>query len=276
MADATTEIPAAAHGGLEVRRLDVAHGHTQVLFGVDLDVRPGEIVALLGTNGAGKTTMLDAIGGSLRPQGGTVRFDGRDITRSNEVETVGVGVVTVPGGRGVFPDLTVEENLRLAGWLYTKDKAYLAEATERVLEYFPILRQRWKTAAGNMSGGEQQMLTLGQGFINQPKLLMVDELTLGLAPTIVAQLLEIVTRINRDGVAVLLVEQSANVALEVAHRALFIEKGEIHFEGSPAELLEQPEVIRAVFLEGAAAKGSATTAGALRTERHRFEPHCEH
>ncbi|HEX4904143.1 MAG TPA: MFS transporter [Acidimicrobiales bacterium] len=238
---------------LVCRGLDVAYGQTQVLFNVDFHVDDGEIVALLGTNGAGKSTLLSAISGLVEPSGGAIVFDGKDITVKPANETVAAGIVMVPGGKGVFPTLTVQENLELAGWLFNKDKEHIEEATAKVLEYFPILRERWNEKAGNMSGGEQQMLTLGQAFIARPKLLMIDELSLGLAPVIVEQLLEIVKAIHAQGTTIILVEQSVNVAITVAKRAVFMEKGEVRFDGPTAGLLDQPEILRAVFLQGAAA-----------------------
>jgi len=238
---------------LLVKDLDVAYGNVQVLFGVDFEVDQGEIVALLGTNGAGKSTLLKAISGLVEPSGGATVFDGRDMTHATPQEIAARGVIQVPGGKGVFPGLTVAENLKIAGWLYQKDPQYLEEATERVLEFFPILRQRWDDKAGNMSGGEQQMLTLGQAFIARPRLLMIDELSLGLAPVIVEQLLGIVRAIRDQGTTVIVVEQSVNVALTLAETAYFMEKGEIRFHGPTKELLERPDVLRSVFLEGAGA-----------------------
>jgi len=246
---------------LVCRGLDVAYGQTQVLFNVDFHVDDGEIVALLGTNGAGKSTLLSAISGLVEPSGGAIVFDGKDITIKPANETVGEGIVMVPGGKGVFPTLTVEENLELAGWLFNHDKAHVEAATAKVLEYFPILKQRWNEKAGNMSGGEQQMLTLGQAFIAKPKLLMIDELSLGLAPVIVEQLLEIVEAIHAQGTTIILVEQSVNVAITVAKRAVFMEKGEVRFDGPTAGLLDRPEILRAVFLQGAAAGQDAVTNG---------------
>jgi ABC-type branched-subunit amino acid transport system ATPase component/MFS family permease len=238
---------------LLVKDLDVAYGNVQVLFGVDFEVDEGEIVALLGTNGAGKSTLLKAISGLVEPSGGATVFDGRDMTHATPQEIAARGVIQVPGGKGVFPGLTVAENLKIAGWLYQKDAAYLEEATEQVLEFFPILRERWDDKAGNMSGGEQQMLTLGQAFIAKPRLLMIDELSLGLAPVIVEQLLGIVRAIRDQGTTVIVVEQSVNVALTLAETAYFMEKGEIRFHGPTKELLERPDVLRSVFLEGAGA-----------------------
>jgi branched-chain amino acid transport system ATP-binding protein len=237
---------------LACRGVDVAYDRVQVLFDVSFDVEEGEILALLGTNGAGKSTLLKAISGLIDPIGGAVFFQGRDITHADAKQTSALGVVQVPGGRGVFPTLTVGENMRAAGWMYRKDRVRLRQATERVLEYFPILRDRWDTPAGNLSGGEQQMLSLGQAFIARPRLLLIDELSLGLAPTVVERLLGIVKAIHDNGTTVILVEQSVNIALRLAERALFMEKGEIRFSGLTSELLERPDVLRAVFLQGAA------------------------
>ena len=240
---------------LACRRVEVAYDQVQVLFGVDLDVRPGECVALLGTNGAGKSTLLKAVSGVVDPIGGSIFFDGRDITHADAVQTSTMGIIQVPGGRAVFPTLTVAEHLRAAGWLHRKDKDRLAERTESVLEIFPRLRERYEQMAGNLSGGEQQMLAIGMALIGEPKLLIIDELSLGLAPTVVEQLLDVVRRIQATGVAVLLVEQSLNVALTVADRAYFLEKGEVRFEGSTADLMGRDDIVRSVFLSHAALGG---------------------
>ena len=245
---------------LVCRDVDVSYGQTQVLFGVDFHVDDGEIVALLGTNGAGKSTLLNAICGLVEPGSGAIVFDGRDITTLPANQAAAGGIVLVPGGKGVFPTLTVAENLELAGWLFHKDPEHVRQATEQVLEYFPILRERSSQRAGNLSGGEQQMLTLGQAFIAKPRLLMIDELSLGLAPVIVEQLLGIVRAIHAQGTTIILVEQSVNVAIKLAHRAVFMEKGEVRFDGPTADLLERPDVLRAVFLQGA--QGVTGTDGA--------------
>ncbi|HEV3227471.1 MAG TPA: MFS transporter, partial [Acidimicrobiales bacterium] len=253
-ADLRKERLQAAEGSgnlLVCRGVEVAYDQVQVLFGVDMDVKAGECVALLGTNGAGKSTLLKAISGVVDPIGGVVFFDGRDITHADGVATTKAGVIQVPGGKAVFPTLTVAEHLRAGGWLYRDDPEYLKAATEEVLTTFPRLRERYDQMAGNLSGGEQQMLALGMAFIAKPKLLMIDELSLGLAPTIVEMLLGIVRRIQDNGTAIILVEQSINVALTVADRAYFMEKGEVRFEGSTAELLERDDIVRSVFLEGA-------------------------
>ena len=260
---AQAEVLASRRAGtaklLLVKDLDVGYDTVQVLFNVNFEVDEGDIIALLGTNGAGKSTLLKAISGLLPASAGAVIFDGVDMTYAPPQEVAARGVVQVPGGKGVFPTLSVEENLKIAGWLYRKESAYLKEATEQVLQYFPVLRDRWDQPAGNLSGGEQQMLTLGQAFITKPRLLMIDELSLGLAPIIVEQLLGIVKAIRDRGTTIILVEQSVNVALTVADTAFFMEKGEIRFRGPTKELLERPDVLRSVFLEGAGAMGDSDT-----------------
>ena len=265
---------------LLVRDVDVAYGQTQVLFGVNMHVDEGEIVALLGTNGAGKSTLLAAIAGLVEPRAGAIIFDGNDITMADANATAAAGIVYVPGGKGVFPTLTVEENINLAGWLFRKDTQHLEQATKQVLEYFPILQKRWNQKAGNLSGGEQQMLTLGQAFIAKPKLLMIDELSLGLAPVIVEQLLEIVKAIHAQGTTIVLVEQSVNVAMSIAERAVFMEKGEVRFDGPTSELLARPDVLRAVFLQGTKAAqadgdGNGSTVPARVREAKPFKATCD-
>ncbi|HET6793209.1 MAG TPA: ATP-binding cassette domain-containing protein, partial [Acidimicrobiales bacterium] len=267
---------------LVCRGVDAAYGGVQVLFGVDFEVYKGEMVALLGTNGAGKSTFLKTITGLLDPIGGTIWFKGRDITHTDPMATARLGIMQVPGGRGVFPTLSVAENLRVAGWLYRKDKAYVDRAIEQVIEYFPILRERWNAMAGDMSGGEQQMLSLAQAFIAEPDMLLIDELSLGLAPAVVSKLVDILRRIHAKGTTIILVEQSVNTALELAERAIFMEKGEVRFSGPTAELLDRPDILRAVFLQGAAAgqeqagfgedgqaNGSANGSGAVDTTARR-------
>jgi ABC-type branched-subunit amino acid transport system ATPase component/predicted MFS family arabinose efflux permease len=236
---------------LTVQSIDFAYEDTQVLFGVNFEVQQGELVALLGTNGAGKSTLLKVVSGLEHPRGGAIFFDGTDITHLEPEETAKLGIVLMPGGKSIFPTLTVRENLELAAWLYNDDRAYIDGARKRLFEIFPILGERLEQQAGSLSGGEQQMLSLGQAFISKPKLLMIDELSLGLAPVIVQQLLRIVEDIHQSGTTVVLVEQSVNVALTVAKHAYFMEKGEIRFNGSTDELLQRRDILRSVFLEGA-------------------------
>jgi ABC-type branched-subunit amino acid transport system ATPase component/predicted MFS family arabinose efflux permease len=240
---------------LTVRGLDVGYDGVQVLFGVDLEVQEGEIVALLGTNGAGKSTLLNAVSGLTDPVGGAIFYAGRDITHADAVQTANLGIVQMPGGKACFPTLTVAEHFRLAGWLHADDPQRLAGATEEVLERFPRLRERWETPAGALSGGEQQQLALGMSFIARPRLLLIDELSLGLSPAIVATLLDMVRAIHAQGTTVVIVEQSVNVALTLAERAYFLEKGQVRFSGPTADLLGRDDVLRSVFLAGAA--GSA-------------------
>ena len=253
----------AAPALLRVEGVDASYGQTQVLFGVDLEVAEGEIVALLGTNGAGKSTVLKAVSGLLAKDEGRVLFDGQDISGLDANATAAMGIAQVPGGRGVFPGLTVAENLRASAWMFRGDKARIEWATERSLSLFPRLRERLHTTAGSLSGGEQQMLSLSQAFIAKPRLLMIDELSLGLAPTIVERLLEIVREIHEEGTTIILVEQSVNTALRLADRAVFMEKGEVRFEGSTAELLERTDILRAVYLKGSGAQEVDTEAAAV-------------
>ncbi len=241
---------------LIVRNLDVRYGPVQVLFDVDFEVDEGEIVALLGTNGAGKSTLLKSICGVVEADNGAVVFDGRDITHAPPHEIAGWGIAMVPGGQGVFPALSVEENLSVASWIERRrdrksDGTPLDDKMAEVLETFPVLAQRLDEPAANLSGGQQQMLALGMAFLSEPRLLVIDELSLGLAPVIVEQLLAIVRRIKEQGTTIILVEQSVNVALTLVETAYFMEKGEIRFHGPTAELLERPDVLRSVFLEGA-------------------------
>ncbi len=236
---------------LLVRGLDVAYGDVQVLFGVDIEVDEGEVVALLGTNGAGKSTLLRAICGITEADRGAVMFDGVDITHAPPNEIAAKGLVQIPGGNGVFPTLTVAENLQAAAWMDRHNRSVVDERVESVYETFEVLRERKAEPAVNLSGGQQQMLAVGMSFLSSPRLVMIDELSLGLAPLVVAQLLEIVRKMADDGTTVLVVEQSVNVALTLADRAYFMEKGEVRFAGPTAELLERPDVLRSVFLEGA-------------------------
>jgi branched-chain amino acid transport system ATP-binding protein len=258
--DPTLEVPlpegSTGEPLLSCQGVDVSYGPVQILFKVDFDVNDGEIVALLGTNGAGKSTLLKGICGLVRPKHGTVHFAGEDVTNLPADVTTHRGISLMPGGKGVFPTLTVAENLRLASWLIRRDQERIQAARAEVEELFPILRQRSEQMAGDLSGGEQQMLALGGALMTRPQLLMIDELSLGLAPTIVAQLLEVVREIHRRGTTIVIVEQSVNVALNLAQRAVFMEKGEVRFTGPTADLLERPDILRSVFIAGAAAVAS--------------------
>ena len=253
MADAAVRRERADGTGrlLMIRSLDAGYDGVQVIFGVDLDVGDGEMVAVLGTNGAGKSTLMRAISGLVVPTAGEVMFDGKAITTYEAHRITEAGILQVPGGRGIFPGLTVAECLRVAGWLYDTDDQDLARATETVLGYFPVLSRRWHTPAGSLSGGEQQMLSLSMAFIAKPKLLIIDELSLGLAPTVIESLLGIVEGIHDHGTAVILVEQSINLALRLCDRAVFMEKGQVVFSGPTADLLDRQDIVRAVLLGGA-------------------------
>lgn len=252
---------------LVCRDVDVEYNGVQVLFGVDFDVEEGQLIALLGTNGAGKSTLLRAISGTQESSSGAVVFDGRDITHMPPHEVAARGVIHVPGGRGVFPDLTVRENLTLGNWM-TEDREVKARL-KQVLEVFPILKQRMGDRAGILSGGEQQMLSLAQAFLSRPRLLMIDELSLGLSPAVVQQLIEVVRAIHKQGTTIILVEQSVNVALTVAEKAIFMEKGEVRFFGETKELLRRPDILRAVYVKGTGALVEGAPAAALKSERER-------
>jgi branched-chain amino acid transport system ATP-binding protein len=237
---------------LLVRGLDVSYGGVQVLFGVDLEVDEGEVVALLGTNGAGKSTLLRAISGIVEADRGAVIFDGVEMTATPPSEVAARGVMQVPGGVATFPSLTVNENLEVAGWLHRRAPDDVRAGIERAQALFPVLALRGAEPAANLSGGQQQMLGLAMAFVSQPRLLMIDELSIGLAPVIVEQLLAVIRELSEAGTTVVIVEQSVNVALTVAETAYFMEKGEIRFSGPTSELLARPDLLRSVFLEGAA------------------------
>jgi branched-chain amino acid transport system ATP-binding protein len=223
-----------------------------VLFDVNLDVNEGEVVALLGTNGAGKSTLLRAVCGLGHPNRGSIRFAGNDITYLEAEQILALGVGMMPGGRAVFPGMSVSENLYAGGFAFRKDRARLQRDISQVEEWFPILGQRRNQAASTLSGGEQQMLALAKAFLTRPRLLCMDELSLGLAPTVVEQLFAIVREIHAQGTTVLIVEQSVNVALALATTAVFMEKGQVRYTGPAADLLDRPDLLRSVFLEGAA------------------------
>ena len=235
---------------LQIRNLDFSYGPVQVLFGVDLVVRRGEVLALLGTNGAGKSTVLRAISGLALPDRGVVRFQGRTVTFTDAIERVRRGIVQVPGGKAVFPSLTVRENLLAGAYTYIWDSARLEAKSEEVLALFPRLQERLDQPAGTLSGGEQQMLALAKALLLDPELLLIDELSLGLAPVMVQEILQTIDVLKERGITMIVVEQSLNVALSISDRAVFMEKGRVRFEGPAAELLERDDLARAVFLGG--------------------------
>lgn len=235
---------------LAVEGVNFSYGRMQVLFDVSASVAPGEALALLGTNGAGKSTLLRVISGLEKPAGGRVTLAGQDITGVPAEQMVRRGVVLVSGGKAVFPDMTVEENLSIQCHTI-EERADARLARQRVYDIFPRLRERLSQKAASMSGGEQQQLALAKAIMLSPKLLCIDELSLGLAPVVVQELLGVVRRIHSEGVSVILVEQSLNIAAELCERAIFMEKGAVRFEGSPNELMERDDIARAVFLGAA-------------------------
>lgn len=233
---------------LRVEGVDVSYGPIQVLFDVSIEVGEGEIVALLGTNGAGKTTVLRAISGIVGLTSGRISFQDTDITGASPRQIVEAGLIQLPGGRGVFPGMSVRENLEVGGYVYGRDHARRRAAIKAVLEEFPALGDRLDQQAGTLSGGQQQMLSLAKSMVPEPKLLLIDELSLGLAPVIVEQLLGTLRRYVERGVSVVVVEQHVDLALSIAQRAYFMERGSIRFDGPAEELHGRDDLLRAVFL----------------------------
>ncbi len=235
---------------VQLNGADFSYGHVQVLFGLSLEVRRGEVLALLGTNGAGKSTALRVAAGLETPSRGVVRLNGRDITYTTPEQRNRLGIHLLQGGKGVFPQMTVVENLEMGGFVYRSDRADLRRRTDRVLELFPVLKERRTQRAGSLSGGEQQMLALAIVMLHEPEILMIDELSLGLAPVVVQSLLEVVEGLKTAGVTLIIVEQSLNVAAAIAERAVFLEKGRVRFSGPVRDLMERDDLARAVFLGG--------------------------
>jgi len=233
---------------LEVQDIEVRYGRVQILYGVSVDVAEGEFVALLGTNGAGKSTVLKAISNLAPVSGGSVRFDGHDLRGLAPEEIVELGLGHVPGGRGLLSDLTVEENLRLGGHLLRG--AALAEGLDRAHTLFPWFGERRKQLAGTLSGGQQQMLAIGRALVTQPRLLMVDELSLGLAPIVVEELFGVLADLHRTGTTMVIVEQNATQAMAHAERAVFLEKGRVRFSGPARDLAGRTDLLRSVYLGG--------------------------
>jgi len=240
---------------LSCRHIDFSYGQLQVLFDVTFTIDDGEMVALLGTNGAGKSTLLRVISGLGLPTRGRVRLRGGDITYLDAERRTSMGIAQVPGGRAVFGPLTVADNLRAYGYGLGRERRAFDQRVEECFDVFPRLAERRSQAASTLSGGEQQMLALSKAFILRPQLLLIDELSLGLAPKVVSQLLEMVRRINSTGVAVVLVEQSVNIALDLVDHAYFMEKGQIRFDGRSTDLIARSDLLRSVFLAGT---GTAT------------------
>ncbi|WP_428248213.1 ABC transporter ATP-binding protein [Ferrovibrio sp.] len=220
---------------LEVRGLEAGYGEVAVLRGIDLDLAKGEIVALLGANGAGKSTLNNNLSGLYRPQAGSICFLGQDIAGTNPDRIVEAGLIQVPEGRRVFPNLSVRENLELGS--YRRARASRAANIERVYAIFPRLKERASQLAGTLSGGEQQMLAIGRGLMAEPELLILDEPSLGLSPLLVEEMFSLIQQLNRDGLSILLVEQNVVQSLAIAHRAFVLEHGVIALSGPAAELM---------------------------------------
>ena len=228
---------------LEVGNLRGGYGRVEVLRGVSLAIAAGEIVAVLGSNGAGKSTFNNTVCGLIPKFGGEIRFDGRDIGGLRSADIVAAGLVQVPEGRRVFPNLSVLENLELGS--YRRGRANRANNLARVFGIFPRLKERVAQRAGTLSGGEQQMLAIGRGMMAEPKLLILDEPSLGLSPLLVEEMFALIKQLNDDGLAILLVEQNVGQSLEIARRAYVLENGAIAFHGTPAELLANSDLKRA-------------------------------
>lgn len=233
---------------LEVKDLDVAYGAIRALHGVSFHVNEGEVVTLIGANGAGKSTTLRTISGLLPVVAGDIIYDGETIAGAEASGIVRQGIVHVPEGRRIFAPLTVRENLEMGAFTRT-DRAEIEETMEHVFQLFPRLKERLEQTGGTLSGGEQQMLAVGRALMAKPRLLLMDEPSMGLAPILVEEIFEIIEEINADGVTILLVEQNAHMALSVADRGYVLETGTIELEGSAAELAENPRV-RAAYLGG--------------------------
>jgi ABC-type branched-subunit amino acid transport system ATPase component len=221
-----------------------------VLSHINLQFYHGAKIGIVGPNGAGKSTVLRVISGLATPRRGRVVLDGVDVSDQPAETRSAAGIVLIPGGRSVFPDMSVDENLEMQATFLRHDRALLAERRDSVFETFPRLAERLRQPAGSLSGGEQQQLALARALLLEPKVLAIDELSLGLAPVIVGELVEIVARIHERGVSVILVEQSLNIAAKLCQRCVFLEKGQVRFEGRTADLLDRDDIARAVFFGG--------------------------
>ena len=240
--------PGATVPALQLHNIDFSYGQVQVLFDLSFEVQQGETLALLGTNGAGKSTALRVVTGLNTPERGIVRLDGRTITFATPEQRVAMGIQMLPGGGGVFRSMTIGDNILVGAGPYRRDRAALSQRLDYVFEFFPMLKDRQLELAGDLSGGQQQMLALARVMLHQPQILLIDELSLGLAPSVVAELLELVESLKSAGQTMIVVEQSLNVALAIAERAIFLEKGEVRFEGRTADLAGRDDIARAVFL----------------------------
>jgi branched-chain amino acid transport system ATP-binding protein len=232
---------------LKLENVEAAYGSVRALFGLSLEVKEREVVCLIGANGAGKTTTLRVITGALRPNQGNVQFLGKPITQVRMSDIVRLGVSCVPEGRKVFTTMTVQENLEVGGYIRRRDKAWLGETIEQIFTYFPILRDRRTQLAGTLSGGEQQMMALGRAMMSRPKLMLLDEPSMGLAPVMVERTFEAIQNIARAGTTILLVEQNARMALSIAHRGYVLQTGRIVISDS-AERLLQNDRVRQTYL----------------------------
>ena len=238
---------------LEIKDLQVSYGGIEALRGISLNVEENEIVTLIGANGAGKSSTLRAISGLVMPKGGKITFQGEDITRMDTQQVVERGLIMVPEGRRVFPNLTVEENLRIGAYL-VRDQAKVKQAMEYAYTCFPRLKERHWQPAGTLSGGEQQMLAVGRALMAGPKLLMMDEPSLGLAPLVVRDIFAIIRQLSLEGITILLIEQNANAALRAADRGYVMETGRIILSGTGEDLLSN-QAVRDAYLGQSAKKG---------------------
>ena len=232
---------------LDIQNLEVSYGKIRAIKGISLHVNQGEVVVLVGANGAGKTTLLKTISGLLNPSNGSIKFQGLDLTKIAPHQRVIEGICQAPEGRGIFPGMTVEENLQIGKYSRETAKVEMTEDLERIFELFPRLKDRRTQLGGTLSGGEQQMLSIGRALMSRPKVLLLDEPSMGLAPKFIATIFEIIQEIKRQDVTILLVEQNASKALQIADRAYVLETGVISKEGTGASLLKDPAV-RAAYL----------------------------
>jgi len=232
---------------LQIQGLSTHYGPIQALNKVSLEVEQGELVAMVGANGAGKTTLLHTLSGVLTPSGGEILFDGRHITRLASHQIVGAGICHVPEGRQVFPPLSVDDNLRLGAYAVRRDKEWVESELASIYEMFPILKERSRQTAGTLSGGQQQMLAIGRALLGRPRLLLLDEPSMGLAPLLVEEIFRVIQGLNKKGVTILLVEQNARAALGIANRGYVLETGRVVLSASSSDLLAD-EAVRKAYL----------------------------